>query len=215
MNAPASGHIVLLGDSIFDNGSYTRGEPDVAGHLASVIPWTWRATLLAVDGATTVDVAAQLDRVPDDATHLVLSVGGNDALRNSDLLEARACSSSEVLLMFATRLDAFEQVYRGLVARIASFGRDVTICTIYNGALDPELARPARVALMTFNDVILRVAFAHRASVIDLRSICIDRSDYANPIEPSGIGGWKIASAIARAVGATSGARASRVIAGQ
>ncbi|MFL6281067.1 MAG: SGNH/GDSL hydrolase family protein [Vicinamibacterales bacterium] len=215
MNAPSTGHIVLLGDSIFDNGSYTRGEPDVAGHLASVIPWTWRATLLAVDGATTADVPAQLDRVPDDATHLVLSVGGNDALLNSDLLEARACSSSEVLLMFATRVEAFERAYRRLVAQIVSFGRDVTICTIYNGALDPELARVARVALMTFNDVILRVAFAHRASVVDLRSICVDRSDYANPIEPSGTGGWKIASAIARAVGATPGARASRVVAGQ
>ena len=215
MNAPSAGHIVLLGDSIFDNGSYTRGEPDVAGHLASLIPWTWRATLLAVDGATTAGVGAQLDRVPDDATHLVLSVGGNDALLNSDLLEMRACSSSEVLLMFASRLDVFEQAYRRLVARIVSFGRDVSICTIYNGALDPELARPARVALMTFNDVILRVAFTHRASVIDLRSICVERSDYANPIEPSGIGGWKIASAIARAVGATPGARVSRVIAGQ
>src|SRR3954453_24123186 len=118
MTASSSGHIVLLGDSIFDNGSYTRGEPDVAGHLASVIPWTWRAERLAVDGAATADVAAQLDRVPDDATHLVLSVGGNDALLNSDLLEARACSSSEVLLMFAPRVEAFERAYRRLVARI-------------------------------------------------------------------------------------------------
>jgi len=214
MNAPSTGHIVLLGDSIFDNGSYTRGEPDVAGHLSSVIPWTWRATLLAVDGATTASAGAQLDRIPDDATHLVLSIGGNDALLNSDLLETRVCSSTEVLLMFASRREAFEQMYRRLVARVMSFGRDVTICTIYNGALDPELARPARVALMTFNDVILRVAFANRASVIDLRSICVERSDYANPIEPSGPGGWKIAAAIARAVGATPSPRASRVIAG-
>src|SRR3954462_10567987 len=107
MTASSSGHIVLLGDSRCHTGSYTRGEPDVAGHLASVIPWTWRATLLAVDGGTIAGVAAQLDRVPDDATHLVLSVGGNDALLNTDLLEARACSSSEVLLMFASRLDAF------------------------------------------------------------------------------------------------------------
>jgi len=214
MNTPSSGHIVLLGDSIFDNKSYTRGEPDVVGHLASVIPWTWRATLLAVDGATTSDVGRQLDRVPDDATHLVVSVGGNDALMNSDLLEAPANSSSEVLLMFASRLDTFEVTYRRLMGRVMSYGRDVTLCTIYNGALDPEIARTAKVALTIFNDVILRVAFAHRASVIDLRTICVERSDYANPIEPSGKGGWKIASVIARAVGATPGARVSRVIGG-
>jgi len=214
MNAPSTGHIVLVGDSIFDNGSYTRGEPDVVGHLASVIPWTWRATLLAVDGATTADVGSQVERVPRDATHVVLSVGGNDALRNSDLLEAPAQSSAEVLLMFAGRIEAFEKAYRCLVDRLVALKRDVTICTIYNGALDAELARPARVALMTFNDVILRVAFAHHASVIDLRGICIERSDYANPIEPSGTGGWKIASAIARAVGAVPGACTSRVISG-
>jgi len=214
MNPPSTGHIVLLGDSIFDNGSYTRGEPDVVGHLASLIPWTWRATLLAVDGASTAAVGSQLDRVPSDATHLVLSVGGNDALLNSDLLEAPARSSAEVLLLFASRIDAFEKGYRCLIDRLIGLKRDVTICTIYNGALDPELARPARVALMTFNDVILRVAFGYRASVIDLRGICVERSDYANPIEPSGTGGWKIASAIARAVGATPGARASRVITG-
>jgi len=214
MNPPSTGHIVLLGDSIFDNGSYTLGEPDVVGHLASLIPWTWRATLLAVDGASTAEVGSQLDRVPSDATHLVLSVGGNDALLNSDLLEAPARSSAEVLLLFASRIDAFEKGYRCLIDRLIGLKRDVTICTIYNGALDPELARPARVALMTFNDVILRVAFGYRASVIDLRGICVERSDYANPIEPSGTGGWKIASAIARAVGATPGARASRVITG-
>lgn len=214
MNTPSAGHIVLLGDSIFDNGCYTRGEPDVASHLSALIPWTWRATLLAVDGATTRDVDAQLNRLPKDCTHLVLSVGGNDALLSSDLLEAPARSSAEVLLMFADRVDLFEQAYRRVIDRMTSLGRNVTICTIYNGALDASVAQPARVALMTFNDVILRVAFAHCASVIDLRSICVDRSDYANPIEPSGIGGWKIASAIARAVGAIPGARASRVIAG-
>ena len=116
--------------------------------------------------------------------------------------------------MFAGRIEAFEKAYRCLVDRLVALKRDLTICTIYNGALDAELARPARVALMTFNDVILRVAFAHHASVIDLRGICIERSDYANPIEPSGTGGWKIASAIARAVGAVPGACTSRVISG-
>jgi GDSL-like lipase/acylhydrolase family protein len=214
MSTASTGHIVLLGDSIFDNGSYTRGEPDVASHLATLVPWTWRATLLAVDGATTGDVDAQLNRVPNDATHLVLSVGGNDALLNSDLLQTPAGSSSEVLLMIAGRVEAFEQAYRRLLDRIMSLGRDVTICTIYNGALDPAIARPVRVALMTFNDAILRVAFEHHASVIDLRSICVERLDYANPIEPSGTGGWKIASAIARSVGAVPGARTSRVVAG-
>jgi len=34
----------------------------------------WRATLLAVDGATTDDVPSQLQRMPPDASHLVLCI---------------------------------------------------------------------------------------------------------------------------------------------
>ncbi len=59
----------------------------------------------------------------------------------------------------------------------------------------------ARVALMMFNDVILRVAVEHHASIIDLRLVCNEVADYANPIEPSGPGGRKIAKTILRATG--------------
>ena len=104
-------HIALLGDSIFDNRSYTHGEPDVVAHLRSFLPGDWRASLFAVDGSVSEDLAEQ------------------------------------------------------------------------------------------FNDVILRVAFEHHLPVIDLRLICNEPADYANPIEPSGRGGRKIALAIARATG--------------
>ncbi|MBW3638196.1 MAG: hypothetical protein KY445_17260 [Armatimonadetes bacterium] len=43
-------HIALLGDSIFDNASYTQGGPDVVAQPRSILV-TGRATLLAVDGA--------------------------------------------------------------------------------------------------------------------------------------------------------------------
>jgi hypothetical protein len=52
-----------------------------------------------------------------------------------------------------------------------------------------------------FNDAILRVAAGHRLPVIELQIICTEPEDYANPIEPSGTGGAKIAAAIARGVG--------------
>ena len=41
-----------------------------------------------------------------------------------------------------------------------------------------------------------------QVDALELRAICTDPADYANPIEPSGQGGLKIARAIARAVGA-------------
>jgi hypothetical protein len=208
-------HIVLLGDSIFDNAAYTGREPDVITHLRALLPGGWRATLAARDGATTSGLASQLRHLPADTTRLVVAVGGNDALGNSDLLSFRAASSSDVLATFAVRLARFEADYRHAIGQLAALRHPTTVCTIYNGALPPDQATLARVGLMMFNDVILRTAFDHHLDVIELRSICREPPDYANPIEPSGEGGRKIAAAIARAAGiARDTAAPSRVWAG-
>src|SRR4051812_29720726 len=45
--------VVLLGDSILDNGAYTRGGPHVAAQVQAALPEGWRCVLAAVDGATT------------------------------------------------------------------------------------------------------------------------------------------------------------------
>ena len=80
-------HAVLLGDSIFDNAAYVRGGPAVIDQFRAVLPGGWRATLLAVDGDITEMVPVRLRELPADATHLVVSVGGNDALRHIHLLD--------------------------------------------------------------------------------------------------------------------------------
>ena len=195
-------HIVLLGDSIFDNRSYTGVEPDVVTHLRALLPEGARATLLAVDGATTRSMTGQVADIPSDATHVVVSVGGNDALGHGDLLQAPATFTADPLRHLGERVDRFEVSYRSAVQPVLGLGLPATLCTIYNGALeDPAEVARARVALMMFNDVILRVAVEHHASVIDLRLVCTESADYANPIEPSGPGGMKIAKAITRATG--------------
>jgi hypothetical protein len=204
-------HIVLLGDSIFDNRAYTGGAPDVVAHLRTLVPGDWEATLAAVDGATTGRLRAQLDRVPPAATHLVVAIGGNDALQNSDLLSTRVRSSAETLGLFAERLEAFEASYGAAIDAVLALRRPTTVCTIYNGALPSDQAAAARVGLMMFNDVIIRAAAVRRLDVIELRTICTEPGDYANPIEPSDQGGRKIARAIARAVGAIDGGSASRI----
>jgi hypothetical protein len=73
-------HVVLLGDSIFDNSAYVTGGPDVVRQLQARLPAGSRASLAARDGARISDVARQIDRIAPDATHFVVSVGGNDAL---------------------------------------------------------------------------------------------------------------------------------------
>ena len=197
-----SHHVVLLGDSIFDNGAYTDGAPDVVTHLRRLLPPGWDATLCAVDGATTGGLDPQLVRLPKAASHLIIAVGGNDALQNSDLLSLRVSSTAEALELFADRIASFERRYRSAIAKVVAQGRHTAVCTVYNGALDPERATIARVALALFNDVILRTAVDFRLDVVELRSICTESAVYVNAIEPSGQGGLKIARAVARLVGA-------------
>ena len=144
----------------------------------------------------------QIARVPADASHLVISIGGNDALQNSDLLSLRVTSSGQALEAFASRLAAFEAAYRRAIAAALSLALPTAVCTIYNGALEPARATAARVGLALFNDVILRTAVDLGVDAIELRSICTEPSDYANPIEPSDAGGLKIARAVAQVVGA-------------
>ncbi|HZI18854.1 MAG TPA: SGNH/GDSL hydrolase family protein [Pyrinomonadaceae bacterium] len=192
-------HVVLLGDSVFDNGAYVGRGPDVLAHLRRLAPRGWEATLLAVDGSVVCGVGRQLDRLPEGATHLVVSAGGNDALAHTGLLEERASSGAEVLGRLADIARDFAADYREMLHRLGRMGRRFGVCTIYDPKFrDPLAQRLAVTALSVFNDVIIREAFAAGLPLIDLRLVCDEEADYANPIEPSAAGGEKIARAILR-----------------
>jgi hypothetical protein len=197
-------HVALLGDSVFDNGAYTSGGPDVTRQLTSMLPAGCRASLLAVDGAMMGDLEHQLYRLPADVTNVAVSIGGNDVLQNLDVLRLKVKSSSEALLTLGKRAQGFERGYRAAINGVRKLGLPTAICTIYNGNLTGDEGAAARVALMAFNDVILRVAFESNLQVIDLRLVCTEPADYANPIEPSSRGGEKIARAIMRSLGLVS-----------
>jgi len=195
------GAVVLLGDSILDNRAYTGGGPDVVTQLQAALPPGWRAVLAALDGSTTEDVPRQLSDLPEDAAVLVLSVGGNDLLMHSDVLDQPAAGSAQVLARLGGLADTFEVDYRAMLRHVLAPGLPVVLCTIYNGNLpDPAMARNAAAAMAVFDDRILRVALDKGLPVVELRALCSRPEDYANPIEPSSIGGEKIARAIARVV---------------
>ena len=205
-------HLVLLGDSILDNQAYTAGGPAVIAQVAGQLPPGWLASLRAIDGSTTEDIPSQLATLPADATHLLLSVGGNNALLRAEILDTPVVSSGEALSLLSEAAGAFEVAYRHVVEACLERKLQLVVCTIYNGKFpDPTYQQRVRVALMAFNDVILRVATENDLTVIDLRLVCSSTADYANPIEPSTIGGAKIARAIVFAVttpaGNTRGAR--------
>jgi hypothetical protein len=190
-------HVVLIGDSILDNAAYTRGSPDVVSQVRELLPPGWEATLLAVDGSTTDQVASQLGRLPQQATHLVLSVGGNNALMHLGILEAPVLSIAKAIEALADIASDFERRYRLAITACLDTALPLTVCTIYNGCFDDQpFQRLASATLTMFNDAIIRVAIEHSLPVIDLRFVCITAEDYANPIEPSSVGGEKIARVI-------------------
>ena len=193
-------HVVLLGDSIFDNAVYVPGRPPVIEQLRSWLPADWKATLLAVDGAVTTSVARQLTRLPGDASHLVISVGGNDALGHSDVVADTRSSAAAAFQRLAAAQAEFRRDYQEMLRIILAARRPTVLCTIYDSI--PGLRPQAVTGLSVFNDVIQREAFRAGLPVLDLRLLCDEGRDYStvSSIEPSKIGGFKIAQGIARIV---------------
>ena len=211
--APAPGHVVLLGDSIFDNKSYVGRDPDVVAQVREALPAGWRATLLAVDGDVTGGVERQLRSLPADATHLVVSVGGNDALGFAHVLNQPAGSVAEGLLLLKGAQDPFARNYEAMLDGVMGHGLPTAVCTIYDTPPSSPSHAVIRTGLAVFNDAITRSAFRSGVTLIDLRLLCEEDADYANPIEPSAHGGEKIAAAIAGWALGTGEQERSRVVA--
>ena len=191
-------HLILLGDSIFDNAAYVPGQPDVIQQVRARIPTEWNASLLARDGAVTHDVHNQLQKLPSDASNLIISVGGNDALNAANILFENVRSVAEAVMKLSVVREQFALDYGKMLDVIMARKLPTAACTIYDGRADDEMQQRINVtALSIFNDVIIKQAFRRGLSLIDLRLICTEPGDYVNPIEPSALGGAKIAAAIA------------------
>ena len=107
----AEQHIVLCGDSIFDNRSYVKhGEPDVARQVQQMLPNS-KITLLAVDGHQTKDIKEQLIHMPNDVTHLFISVGGNDGLMRMNVFDQSANTVGDAMGPLYNMRNEFEIEY--------------------------------------------------------------------------------------------------------
>jgi hypothetical protein len=190
-------HVVLLGDSIFDNAAYVGAGPDLIRQVRDLLPAGWRATLNAKDGAVVGDIAAQLQKMPADATHLVVSVGGNDALREAPVLDAKARSVADALELITVARMRFRSAYARMLDHALGRRLPMCVCTIYEPRYPEAVRRSlAATALTVINDAVTREAFARDIDLIDLRIVCDEDRDFANPIEPSVAGGAKIARSI-------------------
>jgi hypothetical protein len=189
--------LILLGDSILDNGAYVDEGEEVSSQLRRRLSSRIDVELLARDGAVIAGVARQLEQLPASATHLLISAGGNDALQMAEVLTAGAKSVADALSLLATRRDDFQRKYSAMLDEASGRHLPVSICTIYDVQWpDPMERKISAVALTMLNDLILREAAYRRLPVIDLRVIFREPGDFANAIEPSAQGGAKLAAAV-------------------
>ncbi len=207
-------HIVLLGDSIFDNSPYVDpGELDVPNQLRTLVKSDCKVTHLAVDGHVISDIRNQLRSLPSDATHLFVSVGGNDGLGHLSIFNEPVDTIGDALQKMYLVGESFQKSYSEMVDLILSHNFPTTFCSIYYPrfhsrslnrvvsylsmmANSETLQQMAMAAETIFNDIITFEIFKRKLPLIDLRVLCDEDQDFANPIEPSCIGGLKIANKI-------------------
>ena len=190
--------LVLLGDSILDNASYTRPEPDTTEHLQRLLAPHWSVTRLARDGAGMRDVPFQLSKLKENSTAAVLSIGGNDATVHIGVLDRRVSTAAEVLEELLNITQEFGRRYESVARAVAEHATRTVLCTIYEVQLRPaRYARLARVPLALLNETIIRTGARLGLDVLELRSVCTEPSDFVMQIEPSPHGAAKIAKAIA------------------
>jgi len=192
--------IILLGDSIFDNASYVVDQLCVTEQFRKITSDDIDISMLAVDGDYVDDVKRQLPRVPEQATHLFVSVGGNDALSHYRTLTADFQTSEELFEKWSSIQATFRAEYRDMLDQVLALNRSTAVCTIYDAV--PGIEEFAITALSLFNDVIVKEAVRSGLPIVDLRHVCTEPEDYSHlsPIEPSFEGGAKIARALNRVV---------------
>ena len=227
--------IILLGDSIIDNKSYVlSNELDVTEHLEKLFSNDPNVVIEnhAVDG----DTMHQLERdhldsnLLSDATHIVVSIGGNDLLHNISFLQttselskimgkgamigkwgAKELNPSRNKVFEETYfeiIEPFKKQYETIVANLSNHRANLLLCTVYEGDLVDsdefsDVSNSSKTMVSIFNDIVYRVANKFNADVLELRDIFTSSDDYANPIEPSHIGGEKLAQSIVQWIRST------------
>jgi len=194
-------YVSLLGDSIIDNKVYVgQGELSVTEHLKHNSSSNF--TMIAVDGDTTEDVLDnQLDNLKEPVSHIVLSIGGNDLLQNLHLLEDETSGMKFALEKCSELVDEIQENYIKILERLLQYDAKVLLCTVYEGDLESDVLlaeydKAGQAMLKMHNDTVYYLASKFDVNVLELRNIFTNKEDYANPIEPSHIGGEKLAKAI-------------------
>lgn len=120
-------HLVLLGDSIFDNGVYVEPGHATIDAVRKRLPAGWEAKLLA------------------------RSAGGNDAITQATVLGERAGTVGDALLRLRHIADEFEREYVAMLRQVAALRLPTIVCVCdhpacYANEIEPSAIGSAKIA---------------------------------------------------------------------
>ena len=235
-------HIALLGDSTIDHKAYCVDDPSVEevlrAALSAVSPSashsssdsqtpssafgkegttptaTNSVTLCARDGALMTAIARQANTMPDHATHIVISVGGNDALGDISILHRKCADVQEAAQLLKNFVDEFIAKLREvMVATLQKYRwgkedkdrKNIVLCSVYIPQFGPFGVTnidqaSVEVAALLLSKTIQNLAFELSIPVIDLSRVVTSEECLSNPIEPNGKGAERMARAILEVV---------------
>jgi len=188
-------HMVLLGDAL---QNIDLGSGEIENALVPRPRNPWKMTVLQSLHALQ---RGHVREIPEDATHVVISIEGAWAIEASGLLQGGTHTISEALETLATAADAFEVVLSGMIAAAQETGLPTLVCTLVPARYaKPAQHRIASTALAIFNDRIMRRAVAASLSIVELRLVCDEDADYASATLLSRAGVRKAANVIRAAL---------------
>jgi hypothetical protein len=182
-------HLVLLGDAL---ENIDIGTEPVEAALVPRPRNPWKLTVLE---APHVLERGWSRAIPIDATHIGVCIDGGWAIEASGLLRGSARSVSGALEMLAAAADQFEEVFAKLIDSAREAGLPTVVCTLVPSRYEePDRRRIAATALAIFNDRIIRQSVAAKLSIVDLRFVCDEETDYATETLLSRAGVRKVAN---------------------
>ena len=188
-------HLVLLGDALQNTD---LGSGEIEGALVPRPRNPWKLTVLQ---ATQRLARGHVREIPEDATHVVISIEGAWAIEASGLLQGGTHTISEALETLCTAADEFEGILTGMIAAARETGLPTVVCTLVPARYaNPAAHRVASTALAIFNDRVLRRAIAAGLHIVDLRLVCDEDGDYASETLLSRAGVRKAANVIRAAL---------------
>ena len=178
-----------MGDSVFDNQKYVGiDENSTVEWLRELDPLGDKASLVARDGATMLSLPWQIRYLPEDLSHVFVSIGGNDFLEYRTYLSKFSRDSLSLLKILGIGADKFEIDYQLMLDTMLLWidpGEvPLVFCNIYRGDFK-EQQDAINFVLRPFNEVIKRSLEEYQLPMLDLHYLPSEPEDFVNSIEPS------------------------------